>query len=59
MASNGLVVVWGADFTVYGPLRNAGKVFPYVAMVDKFMAEGARDYFGMEIEDGHPGRKLN
>jgi tetrahydromethanopterin S-methyltransferase subunit H len=59
MASNGLVVIWGADFTVYGPLRNADKVFPYVAMVDKFIAEGARDYFGMEIEEGHPGRKLN
>jgi tetrahydromethanopterin S-methyltransferase subunit H len=59
MASNGLVVIWGADFTVYGPLRNAEKVFPYVAMVDKFIAEGARDYFGMEIEEGHPGRKLN
>ena len=58
MASNGLVVVWGADFAVYGPLRNAKKVFPYVAMVDKFVAEGAKDYFGMEIEEVHPGRKL-
>lgn len=59
MGSNGLVTIWGADFTVYGPLRNAGKVFPFVAMVDKFVAEGARDYFGLEIDPNHPGRKLN
>jgi tetrahydromethanopterin S-methyltransferase subunit H len=59
MGSNGLVIAWGADFAVYGPLRNAKKVFPFVAMVDKFMAEGARDYFGMEIDEKHPGRKLN
>ena len=59
MGSNGLAQIWGADFTVYGPLRNAGRVFPFAAMVDKFVAEGARDYFGMEIKDNHPGRKLN
>lgn len=58
MGSNGLVVVWGGDFTFYGPIRNAEKVFPYIAMVDKFIAEGARDYFGMDVDEGHPGRKL-
>jgi len=59
IGSNGLVTIWGADFTVYGPLRNAGKVFPFVAMVDKLVAEGGRDYFGQEIGENHPGRKLN
>ena len=59
MGSNGLVTIWGADFTVYGPLRNAPKVFPFVAMVDKFVAEGARDYFGLQVSELHPGMKLN
>jgi tetrahydromethanopterin S-methyltransferase subunit H len=56
--SNALPIMLGADFCVYGPLRNAGTVFPFVAMVDKFMAEGADDYFGITQDDEHPRRKL-
>jgi len=56
--SNALPVMLGADFCVYGPIRNAGTVFPFVAMVDKFMAEGAEDYFGVAQAEDHPRRKL-
>ena len=56
--SNALPILMGADFCVYGPIRNAGSVFPMVAMVDKFMAEGAEDYFGVSQSDDHPRRKL-
>jgi tetrahydromethanopterin S-methyltransferase subunit H len=56
--ANALPVIMGADFCVYGPIRNAGSVFPLVAMTDKFMAEGAEDYFGVCPSDDHPRRKL-
>jgi tetrahydromethanopterin S-methyltransferase subunit H len=56
--SNAMSILMGADYSVYGPMRNAGRVFPFVAMVDKFMAEGAEDYFGVQQDEGHPRRKL-
>lgn len=58
VGSNALPVLLGADFCVYGPIRNAAAVFPFVAMVDKFMAEGAEDYFGVAQAEDHPRRKL-
>ncbi len=56
--ANALPVMLGADFCVYGPIRNSGTVFPFVAMIDKFIAEGAEDYFGVSQPDNHPRRKL-
>jgi len=58
VGSNAMPVMLGADFCVYGPIRNAGQVFPFVAMIDKFVAEGAEDYFGVSQPDEHPRRKL-
>ena len=58
VGANALPVSLGADYCVYGPMRNAGMVFPFVAMVDKFMAEGAADYFGVESSASHPKRRL-
>ncbi|MCK4757568.1 MAG: tetrahydromethanopterin S-methyltransferase subunit H [Thermoplasmata archaeon] len=58
IGANAMPVILGADYAIYGPMRNAGRVFPFVAMVDKFMAEGAEDYFGVEIPDHHPKRRL-
>ncbi len=58
MGSNALPIMLGADFCVYGPIRNSGTVFPFVAMVDKFMAEGAEDYFGIVQDERHPRRTL-
>jgi tetrahydromethanopterin S-methyltransferase subunit H len=48
----------GGDFVFYGPIRNRDLVFPYAAMVDKLMSEGAQDYFGVEPSPGHPRLKL-
>lgn len=58
VGSNALPIMLGADFCVYGPIRNAGTVFPFVAMIDKFIAEGAEDYFGVSQSVEHPRRKL-
>jgi tetrahydromethanopterin S-methyltransferase subunit H len=48
----------GANYCVYGPIRNAGMVFPMAAMADKLVAEGAEDYFGVRQPEEHPRRKL-
>ena len=56
--SNLMPVLLGANYCVYGPMRNAPMVFPAVAMADKFVAEGAEDYFGVKPSEGHPRRKL-
>ncbi len=58
VGSAGLPLTLGADFLVYGPIRNAGPVFPYVAFVDKIIGEGGRDYFGVEAHERHPVRRL-
>ncbi len=53
-----LPVILGADFVHYGPVDNYQKEFLTVAMVDKLVAEGAEGYFGTEIGEYHPYRKL-
>ncbi len=58
VGANALPVMMGADYCVYGPMRNAGQIFPFIAMVDKFIAEGGEDYFGIEIPEDHPKRRL-
>lgn len=50
--------IMGADFLLYGPIGNAPKVFPAVAMVDIMLAETAVE-LGLEIKDeNHPYNKL-
>jgi len=58
--SNGLAVLLGADYMIYGPVHNAPYIFPYTAMVDKLVSEGAEEYFGVEPLDiaGHPRSRL-
>jgi len=58
IASNGLVTLYGGSFVLYGPIENAQLAFPYVAMVDKIVSEGAEDYFGIVPAEGHPRLKL-
>ncbi|MCX6695007.1 MAG: tetrahydromethanopterin S-methyltransferase subunit H [Candidatus Altiarchaeota archaeon] len=55
---NTLVPALCGDFVVYGPIELARKVFPAIAFTDKLVAEGAQEYFGTEISDGHPYHKL-
>ncbi len=56
--SNLMPILMGASYCVYGPIRNAPLVFPAAAMADKFVSEGAEDYFGVAPAEGHPRRKL-
>ncbi|MBD3406617.1 MAG: tetrahydromethanopterin S-methyltransferase subunit H [Candidatus Lokiarchaeota archaeon] len=58
IASNLIVQMLGADYVLYGPISNADRVFPVVAMADIFAAESARMEFGIEPSDSHPFRKL-
>jgi tetrahydromethanopterin S-methyltransferase subunit H len=58
ISSNIMIQMLGADFILYGPIKNAELVFPVVAMGDVFSAETANIEFGMESVEGHPFRKL-
>lgn len=58
VASNLLVQSVGANFLLYGPIENAGIVFPAVAMGDVFSAESARLEIGLEPAENHPFKKL-
>lgn len=58
IASNLVVQALGADFLLYGPIENASRVFPSVAMTDVFSAESAEREFGLEATDNHPYRRL-
>ncbi|TFG96945.1 tetrahydromethanopterin S-methyltransferase subunit H [Candidatus Thorarchaeota archaeon] len=58
IASNLIVQLMGADFVMYGPIENAERAFPVVAMGDVFTAESAYLEFGIEPGPDHPFRKL-
>ncbi|UCE09764.1 MAG: tetrahydromethanopterin S-methyltransferase subunit H [Candidatus Thorarchaeota archaeon] len=58
IASNLITHTLGADFILYGPIENAERVFPVVAMADIFAAESLRTEFGIEPIEGHPINKL-
>jgi tetrahydromethanopterin S-methyltransferase subunit H len=57
-ASNLIVQMMGADFILYGPIENAERVFPVIAMGDIFAAESSDIEFGIAPPDGHPYKKL-
>jgi len=48
----------GADFVLYGPIENAERAFPVIAMGDTFTAESAYLEFGIEAGPDHPFKKL-
>jgi len=58
IASNLIVQMMGADYVLYGPIENAERVFPVVAMGDTFSAESAYLEFGIEPGPDHPFKKL-
>ncbi|MHA2396242.1 MAG: tetrahydromethanopterin S-methyltransferase subunit H [Candidatus Thorarchaeota archaeon] len=57
-ASNLIVQMMGADFVLYGPIENAERVFPVIAMGDVFAAESSEIEFGVGPPDDHPYKKL-
>jgi len=58
IASNLIAQILGADFVMYGPIENADRAFPVVAMGDAFSAESAYLEFGIEPGNDHPFKKL-
>ena len=58
IASNVIVQSLGADFLLYGPIKNAELVFPTIAMTDVFAAESLSLELGIEPVEGHPFHKL-
>jgi tetrahydromethanopterin S-methyltransferase subunit H len=58
VASNLMVQMMGADFVLYGPIGNAERVFPVIAMGDVFAAESSNIEFGVEPPEDHPFKKL-
>lgn len=58
VGSNGLVISFGGSFVLYGPIESAPLVFPYTAMVDTVISEGAEDYFGVLPADIHPRSRI-
>ena len=57
-ASNLIVQMMGADFVLYGPIENAERAFPVIAMGDVFTAESSTLEFGVTPPDDHPFKKL-
>jgi tetrahydromethanopterin S-methyltransferase subunit H len=57
-AANALVPLMSGDFIVYGPAANSRRIFPAVAFANKLIAEGAKDYFGTKVSEGHPYNRL-
>jgi tetrahydromethanopterin S-methyltransferase subunit H len=57
-AANAMVPMMCGDFIVYGPVSSCRRIFPSVAFADKLMAEGAADYFGLDVSPQHPYHKL-
>ncbi|MEM2143353.1 MAG: tetrahydromethanopterin S-methyltransferase subunit H [Candidatus Thorarchaeota archaeon] len=58
VASALLVHSMGADFILYGPIVNADRVFPVVAMADVLAAESLSTEFGLGPPENHPFRRL-
>jgi tetrahydromethanopterin S-methyltransferase subunit H len=58
VASNLIVQVLGADYILYGPIKNASHVFPVVAMADIFAAESLVLEMGIEPAPNHPFHRL-
>ncbi len=57
-AVDNLPMLLGADFIYYGPIENAERSIVNAAFTDKIIAEGAQDYFGIEVSEAHPYHKL-
>jgi len=51
-------ILFGGDFVYYGPIENHVHELPTVAMIDRIIGEGAETYFGIDVPEGHPYRKL-
>lgn len=57
-ASNVNIPLFGGDYAIFGPIKNAEYVFPVIAWQDILISEYVENYFGTSPADLHPRRKL-
>ena len=57
-ASNININLFGGDFAIYGPIKQAKEVFPVMSWQDILISEYTENYFGIEPIEQHPRRKL-
>ena len=58
IGSNGPLIVLGANWLVYGPVSSAPIAFPFAAMMDIIISEGAEEYFAISHSEKHPRERL-
>ena len=58
-ASNVNISLFGGDYVIFGPIKNAEYVFPVIAWQDILISEYVENYFGITPADLHPRRKLS
>jgi tetrahydromethanopterin S-methyltransferase subunit H len=58
VASNALQVMVGGNFVLYGPIENAERVFPVVAMTDMLITDMASLELGLSVSENHPYKRL-
>jgi tetrahydromethanopterin S-methyltransferase subunit H len=58
IASNALQVMVGGNFVLYGPIENAERVFPVVAMTDMLITDMASLELGLSVSENHPYKRL-
>ncbi len=58
VASNINIPLFGGDYAIFGPMKNAGLVFPLMAWEDILISEYAENYFGIKPEKNHPREVL-
>ncbi|UCE95300.1 MAG: hypothetical protein JSV51_06095 [Candidatus Bathyarchaeota archaeon] len=55
VSAHTLTQCWGADFLIYGPIKQAGNMIPACAIVDSIIAYHAMKRFGTKpLEKNHP-----
>ncbi|KYK29409.1 hypothetical protein AYK20_05530 [Thermoplasmatales archaeon SG8-52-1] len=57
-SSNINIPLFGGDFAIFGPMKNADLVFPIIAWQDILISEYAESYFGITPDSSHPRRKF-
>ncbi len=57
-ASNINIPLFGGDYAIFGPMKNAEKVFPLIAWEDILISEYVENYFGVIPEKNHPRKRL-
>lgn len=57
-ASNINIPLFGGDYAIFGPMKNAEKVFPLIAWEDILISEYVENYFGVIPEKNHPRRRI-